>query len=306
MTLRPMFAALLLLASGCAGGQEPEEASASADLSTTLDGGNVFQAVQFPGKGVTLSAAMFVPPAPPMPAKRRPAVVLLHGCGGMVDARGEITSRQLDWAKRMADWGFVALAVDSFGPRGIRSVCDLNVRPIQPWRERVSDAYSALDYLAARADVDPKNIFMVGWSDGGSVATGAVRPEAIEGRVGTATFKRALAFYPACNRALQEPSYHLTMPLLILHGAADDWNRAEACTSLADRVMGERFPVQTILYPHAFHGFDEPTGEVKFLPDVFNPTVPSGKGGHFGRDERARRTAIGDVERFLKQGMPPL
>ena len=41
-----------------------------------------------------------------------PAVVVLHGCNGMFGHSAEI-------ADRLSSWGYVALAVDSFGPRGI-------------------------------------------------------------------------------------------------------------------------------------------------------------------------------------------
>jgi hypothetical protein len=46
-----------------------------------------------------------------------PAVVLLHGCAG--DWRG-MDSR---WGARLIEWGYVALSVDSYSPRGIESVC---------------------------------------------------------------------------------------------------------------------------------------------------------------------------------------
>ena len=45
-----------------------------------------------------------------------PAVVLLHGCGGF-------HSLMLSWADRLARFGYTALAVDSFGPRGIDEQC---------------------------------------------------------------------------------------------------------------------------------------------------------------------------------------
>ena len=45
-----------------------------------------------------------------------PAVVLLHSCNG--------DWRRLDerWGKRIASWGYVALTVDSFGPRGLKKL----------------------------------------------------------------------------------------------------------------------------------------------------------------------------------------
>ena len=45
-----------------------------------------------------------------------PAVVLLHGCGG-------IRPHFVQWAGAIRDMGYVALLVDSFRPRGISSIC---------------------------------------------------------------------------------------------------------------------------------------------------------------------------------------
>src|SRR5215470_10063961 len=41
-----------------------------------------------------------------------PAVVVLHGCNGMFGHSAVI-------ADRLSSWGYVTLAVDSFGPRGL-------------------------------------------------------------------------------------------------------------------------------------------------------------------------------------------
>ena len=102
-------------------------------------------------QGPELTGTLFTPAcAPPccMNVARRSC--LMHGCGGMVDKRGELVARHRDWAERFARWGFVALTLDSFGPRGIRSICELKERPIHPWKERTADAYAALGYLAGR------------------------------------------------------------------------------------------------------------------------------------------------------------
>ena len=55
-----------------------------------------------------------------------PAVVVLHGCIG-------ITGHFTGIADRLSSWGYVALAVDSLGPRGISSRCGIGSRD-QPFR----------------------------------------------------------------------------------------------------------------------------------------------------------------------------
>jgi hypothetical protein len=45
------------------------------------------------------------------------AVLVLHGCSG-------ITPTVRGWAATLAEWGYFALVLDSFGPRGVQNVCD--------------------------------------------------------------------------------------------------------------------------------------------------------------------------------------
>ena len=161
---------------------------------------------------------------------------------------------------------------------------------------------AALDYLARQADIDVRNVFILGWSHGGSTVTGVVRSNALEGRAATdPRFKAAVAFYPGCDRPLRQKVYEPTMPLLILHGAADDWSPAAPCVELAERLKSARFPVQTIVYPDAMHGFDAPATPVRRLPNVYNPRVPGERGAHLGTHEASRLKAIEETRRFLER-----
>jgi len=261
------------------------------------------EAVRIPEGDLNLPGVLFTPASSPMLGNRRPAIVLMHGCSGMVDARGALAPRHRDWAERFARWGFVALTLDSFTSRGIKALCELKDRPIQPWNERNLDAYAALDYLAKRSDVDPNAVFVLGWSHGGSTVMGVVRPDAPGRTVAGAHFKAAIAFYPGCTGPLKQKSYRPTMPLLILHGQADDWVPAEPCVELGKKLHAAGLPVETITYPDAHHGFDQPVGQVRFLPNVYNPRVPGERGAHVGPNPEARRAAIEEVKRFVEQSL---
>src|SRR5216684_4782725 len=61
-----------------------------------------------------------------------PAVVVLHGCSG-------ISSHSVAIADRLGSWGYVALTIDSHGPRGI-NYCGGNLV------DQAFDAYAALRY----------------------------------------------------------------------------------------------------------------------------------------------------------------
>ena len=257
------------------------------------------ESVRFPGPDVTLAGELLLPGGPG--TERHPAVVLLHGCGGMYTARGAINSRDLDWARRFADWGYVALLVNSFGPRGHGSVCEMKDRdrPTQPWVERTADAYAALDYLAARNDVDPKNVFVMGWSHGGSTVIGVVRADAPGLRADGPRFRAAVAYYPGCQGPLRARNYRPSVPTLIQHGEADDWVPAAPCVALAGKMQSQGYAMRTIIYPEAHHGFDSPNTTVRVLPNVWNPNAKGERGAHVGTNEEARARAIADTRAYL-------
>ena len=250
---------------------------------------------------MTLKGELLVPEAHDRKDARGPAIVLLHGCGGLYTPRGQLTSRNRDWALRFASWGFVVVMPDSFGPRGMGSLCELKDRPTHPWRERTLDAYAALDYLLSRPDVDPRNIFVMGWSDGGSTVTGVVRPDAPGRRTMGPTFKAAIAYYPGCVRPLHQKGYRPTMPLLIQHGGADDWVPPAPCVELVAKLKQAGVQIEVIIYPDAHHGFDSPNTPVRLLPTVYNRHVPGERGAHVGTNEPARLKAIADTRQFVDQ-----
>ena len=95
------------------------------------------------------------------------------------------------------------------------------------------------------------------------------------------------------------------MPLLILHGEADDWTPAAPCIELAQNLKTAGLPVQTITYAGAHHGFDQPGGHVRYLPNVYNPAAPDERGAHVGPHPQARLEAIDEVRRFVEQLLRP-
>ena len=61
------------------------------------------------------------------------------------------------------------LAIDSFTPRGLKSICETrqNLRTIDQEGRR-DDVFAAIRWLAQRPDVDRNRIAVVGYSNGGS------------------------------------------------------------------------------------------------------------------------------------------
>ena len=175
-----------------------------------------------------------------------PAIVYLHGCGGL----SENTRQRV--ARLLTGWGYVSLAVDSFSTRGIKDAC--NRLP-----DRQGDALGALSYLSRLRFVDRKRIAMVGSSQGGIVALqldsmGASLQARIFDIPDDLSFRAAVAYYPMCGVARDE----LSIPTLILIGELDDWSPASDCERFMTRRAGRGAPVDLIVYPGAYHAFDVP------------------------------------------------
>jgi len=172
-----------------------------------------------------------------------PAIVYLHGCGGLSK-----TTRD-GVAKLMTGWGYVALAVDSFATRGLKDSCD------NLMSAREGDALAALRHLSAQSFVDPQRIAVVGSSQGAIVALQLVstRPNffAVPDDL---KFKAVVAYYPECSFATEQ----LTLPTIILIGELDDWTPATDCERWMTRRAGKGAPVRLVVYPGAYHGFDNP------------------------------------------------
>ena len=169
-----------------------------------------------------------------------PAVVLLRGGSG-------IRPGQDVWAERIADWGYVALQVDSFGSRGVENISGAPGRI--PAMILGYDAHAAKSYLAGLPFVDGNRIAVMGGSHGGTATLYAVsNPADLHGRPDP--FQAGIAIYPWCGSLVR-----LDAPLLILIGELDYWCPAERCKQM--QSQGEtKHKVTLKVYPGAYHCFD--------------------------------------------------
>jgi dienelactone hydrolase len=189
----------------------------------------------------------------------RPAIISLHGCGGLLDDKGRLSRNRHRIAEYLNVEKMHMLAIDSFTPRKERSICETptSKRSIQH-EDRRADVFAAIQWLARRPDVDPRRIALVGYSHGGGTVLSVldrtdkvVRAQPIQPRAG-------IAFYPACTRYFQMWNYELSVPLLLMIGALDDWTSPYACVELHAKVRRAQpdATFELIVYPDSHHGFD--------------------------------------------------
>ncbi len=218
-----------------------------------------------PGAPRSIPAYLYRPPG----AGPFPAVVLLHGCHGVLRST-------LEWARWFRDRGYVAIVPDSWTARAVADGCspDFDI----PSTERFDDAIGALRYLHSRPEVDRRRIGAVGWSNGGVFAMALVNgPSLARAQRRGVTLPEpgvaaAVAFYPGgCASLVGERAVR---PLLVLMGDADDWTRPEPCRAMVEAMRARGADVAIVLYPGAVHYFDVAGQPRVYLPGVANSHKP--------------------------------
>ena len=222
-----------------------------------------------------------------------PAVVALHGCGGLTGHDGGLDARSKSEGTLLALHGIAVLFPDSYGMRGIRTTCLGNDarRSQDMQRIRVGDAAAAAMWLRQRSDIRPDDITLLGWS-AGAIATLHAIDLTHPLMANAPHYARAVAFYPDCRRFVRN-DWSTRTPLLILIGAADDWTPAPACAELVNRAQAAKQDVRIVMYPGAYHDFDAPAEPVHLRAAGFG-TRADGR-VHVGSDPQARADALQHV-----------
>ncbi len=233
-----------------------------------------------------------------------PAVVALHGCSGMLTATGKLKARERYWAERLNAAGFAVVFPDSFTERGYQSICQVSPRPIHPDKERVVDAYAALNWLQQRSDIRADAIALMGWSNGAMAALSALSDKTQFRPVGLQyDFQAGVLFYPGCFQIhRKQPSYKSIAPLLMQLGADDTWTPARYCVRMANSMKTRQAgPIEWDVYDGVRHSFDDPKGKPKSIV-VRNEVYASGqKVVTIGPNAKAREAATLRSLRWLER-----
>ncbi|MEO8389306.1 MAG: prolyl oligopeptidase family serine peptidase [Polaromonas sp.] len=215
----------------------------------------------------------------------RPVVIGLHGCGGALDGQGNFSDRFFRYAGYFNAEHMHFLVLDSFTPRGQKSICEiLTSRRTINEEERREDVFAAIEWLSKQASVDASRIVVLGWSHGGQTVLSVL--DAGDKFVQAQKIKPAagVAFYPGCAKFTRMWNYEIRSPLLLMVGEIDDWAPASYCVTLSGQLKKNSANASSdlVVYPGSHHGFDS-TGPVTVRDNVAN--TKSGKATIGGNPE---------------------
>lgn len=197
--------------------------------------------------GTTAKATLFLPDDLSVPV---PAVILLHGAGGV------LTAREMTYGRQYAAMGVAALVVDVFGARGgrgrgfARRLIDVTEAMM------LADAFAGLRYLANRGDIDGNRIALVGFSYGGMATTYAAHAQVSERYAPEGNrFAAHVAFYAPCIARFAD-ARATGAPILFVDGGRDAIVDPTRCAEVDADLEAGGARVQRVTYPDAHHQWD--------------------------------------------------
>ena len=190
--------------------------------------------------------------------KKVPAVVILHGMGGISDIEEH-------WIEVINSMGIATFMVDS---NWARRKCkkDNKFKKAIPWcaavnrgMNRVIDAYGALKLLSSHPRIDPKNIGCIGMSLGarGCLYLNVKRFQKMWGTPGM-DFAASVPMYPPCNVIFKEDDEITDTPIRIHVGELDTYVPSDSCVNYVERLRAKGKDVEVKVYPETHHGFEAP------------------------------------------------
>jgi dienelactone hydrolase len=202
------------------------------------------------GKPVTIAGQLRIPQRT---SGRVPAVILLHGSGGL-NAGHEL------WSRHFNEMGIAAFLIDAFTGRGLTSTS--TNQALLGRFNMILDAYRGLDMIAGHARIDPARIAAMGFSRGGQSALYSSLKRFQQSWTPKAEFAAYIPFYASCQAELIDDTDVGPAPIRMFHGAADDYNPVAPCRAYAARLRAAGRDVQLTEFPGVPHSYDNPLGAV--------------------------------------------
>lgn len=210
--------------------------------------------VRFASGGDTIAGALYAPAE----AGPHPGVLILHDVWGLHEPYHAI-------GKRLADAGFVALALDLYA-RGEKPGSPSDMPGVMkflhglPDRRVLADIQSAIGFLASRPEVAGRRIGLTGFCMGGKYAfLAACRCDGLSAVVPWYGMLRAASLDDANPEHALDAIADLRCPLLALFGAEDALIPQTDVAELRARAEKLRLPLETVVYTGAGHAFANET-----------------------------------------------
>ena len=257
-----------------------------------------------------------------------PLVICMHGSMGW-----GISSQ--DHSINFLENDFAIFKVHSFESRNVQTIYQDQMQVTVAMS--LTDCYEALKLLSKHPKIEKNNIFIAGWSFGGSTAVYAAwEPLAEKLAPNGERFKGHLAFYPGAY-VWPEDMRWCKNPILSLIGKDDDYTPSILIENLSKAINESGGNSSVILYEDSHHSFDR-VDPVKFLPDAialsdkpskidktgllyyeidnerYEMNTPAGRlkligsgavpiGASLGRNWKARKASFKDSINFLKDNL---
>jgi carboxymethylenebutenolidase len=197
-----------------------------------------------PGDGIAMQAQLFLPEG----SGPFSAVLVIPGGRGAAEI-GKVWGHHVAFAHAMTDHGIAALVLDYHSSE--RALQDLRT---------ISDIGVAVDHLKGHAKIRRDQIFLVGFSMGG---TNALRVAGSRSDIaGLVTYfspvdwsLAGVTVPPGVTKQPIEYAANLTCPVLILQGDRDEITSVEQARHFSTVLKAQGKHVELIIYPGAGHGF---------------------------------------------------
>lgn len=225
--------------------------------------------VRIPAGNIVLSGEYYPPQG--QSHVLAPAILMLHGCGGLYAADGEVGSRFTHMKDLLQEMGYAVLLLDSYGKRNVRNACSgARKKKVPSAGIRANDAQHALSWLNARREIDGNRLGVLGWGQGATVTLKLMARS-------NPGLKAAVAFEPQCTKVRTSRDYHVIAPTLVLVGeSARQSAAADACRKLAAVTRQDLFHVVGVAGP---------------VPDVERPDRQNEHRGDAGGNHPGNGTA---------------
>lgn len=195
----------------------------------------------------TATGTLFLPEDRTRPV---PAVILLHGAGGVLGAR------EMTYGAQYAAMGVAALVIDVFGARRDRATGFVNRLIEITEAMALADAYAGLAYLAKRGDIDPARVALIGFSYGGMATTYAAHAQVAEAFAQDGhRFAAHVAYYAPCIARFADVR-STGAPILFVSGGRDAVVDPNRCAEVDGDLQAGGSVVRRIAYPNGAHQWD--------------------------------------------------